>query len=198
MEDPQNCPRPTTVVLLGHSFIRRLNTFMQEDVANSNLRLDREKFDVIVRARGGLKVPQLTAREFDFQAENGIVYLQIGGNDIRSNCNVGRIITAITSFAQYLVHAKNVRRVIVGQILRRRPDVVCRHFNDYVIDINKGLESWCKQTGLPISFWKHRGFWDPDLAFLCRDGVHLKNTKQKKNSCRALRVRSSMPLASDH
>jgi hypothetical protein len=58
---------------------------MQEDVANFNLRLDRDQFDVIVRARGGLKVPQLTAHEFDFEVENGIVYIQIGGNDIRSN-----------------------------------------------------------------------------------------------------------------
>ncbi|KAK3107421.1 hypothetical protein FSP39_014198 [Pinctada imbricata] len=170
----------TKVVLMGHSFIRRLGEFMNEDETNSNLRLYANQFEVIVRARGGLRVPDLAiaaSRELDFDANNGIVFLQIGGNDIKSRCNIHSIVSSITSFAQYLIHVKNVRHVLIGQLLRRRPDKVGHLYNGHVIKINIALDAWCSRSEYPIKFWKHRGFWSPDLNFLSRDGVHLKKEK---------------------
>ncbi|KAK3082424.1 hypothetical protein FSP39_012310 [Pinctada imbricata] len=133
-----------------------------------------------VRARGGLRVPDLAiaaSRELDFDANNGIVFLQIGGNDIKSRCNIHSIVSSITSFAQYLIHVKNVRHVLIGQLLRRRPDKVGHLYNGHVIKINIALDAWCSRSEYPIKFWKHRGFWSPDLNFLSRDGVHLKKEK---------------------
>ena len=186
MEDQQI----TKVVLLGHSFIKRLDRFMRENAEDANLRLHTDKFEVIIRARGGLRVPLLAcalSRELDFEASNGLVFLQIGGNDIKNNCNISSIISAITSVAEYLIHTKDVRRVIIGQLFRRRPTVVGPMYNSHVININKGIEVWRKQSDCPISFWKHRGFWDPDMNYLANDGVHLNKNKYMRKYLQSIK-----------
>lgn len=94
---------------MEHSFISRLDHFMRENVNNANSRLDKDKFKVIV-----LRVSRLACSasgELYFEAVNCIVFVQIGGNDIRNICNNYSIISAINSFAESLIHAKNVRHV---------------------------------------------------------------------------------------
>ena len=48
-----------TVVLVGHSFIRRLGIFMENSPDHVKLKLNEHLFNVILRAKGGLKVPKL-------------------------------------------------------------------------------------------------------------------------------------------
>ena len=76
----------THVMLLGHSFIRRLNEHMKNTDGDNNLRLDPMYFKIICRAQGGLTVPRLIHERpdlYDFSVcKPDIVYLQIGGNDL--------------------------------------------------------------------------------------------------------------------
>ncbi|XP_056003470.1 multidrug resistance-associated protein 1-like [Ostrea edulis] len=86
MEVSTRYPKPRTVVLMGHSFIRRLGAFMNNVQHYDNLRLQKDSFEVLIRAKGGLKTYELAnSRELlDFQSihtDNGICYIQIGGND---------------------------------------------------------------------------------------------------------------------
>ena len=48
-----------SAVLLGHSFIRRLNDFMKDNPSYYNLRLYENLFDIRCRAQGGLTVFRL-------------------------------------------------------------------------------------------------------------------------------------------
>jgi hypothetical protein len=49
----------TNVCLLGHSFIRRLDDFMDNSYNYYNLRLPESKFNIISRAKGGLTIRRL-------------------------------------------------------------------------------------------------------------------------------------------
>jgi hypothetical protein len=47
------------VVLLGHSFVRRLRDFMDSSDQHYNLRLNETLFDITCRVQGGLTIPRL-------------------------------------------------------------------------------------------------------------------------------------------
>ncbi|KAJ8301835.1 hypothetical protein KUTeg_020822 [Tegillarca granosa] len=145
---------------------------------DANLRLSRSIYTVTTRSRGGLKVRTLAndASMTQFSTQQDIVFLQIGGNDL---CNPGLRVESlchqITSFAHYLRHGVGIRRVIIGQLLRRQPWATDSDYNARVVSLNNLLSAWTKENqDLSIYFWHHRGFWDATLSYLDpRDGVHL-------------------------
>lgn len=47
------------LVLLGHSFIRRLRDYMNNNHVNHNLRLHPARFMILCRAQGGLTIERL-------------------------------------------------------------------------------------------------------------------------------------------
>jgi hypothetical protein len=160
------------VYLIGHSYVRRLGEFMDSKLSLRNLNLD-ETCEIHICARGGLTTVRLP-RILNFCQKPDACFLQIGGNDIGQLSN-SRIVSHIMAIASYLVIGVGVTKVIIGQLLRRRPDVVCPSYNDCVIDINLQLEEIIRtQEHNHVVFWKHRGFWR-DMSHLGRDGVHLHN-----------------------
>ncbi|XP_061195987.1 uncharacterized protein LOC133204262 [Saccostrea echinata] len=182
MEVSAGYSKPRTVVLIGHSFIRRLGVLINNEREFNNLRLQKDKFEVIIRARGGLRTHELAnSRELlDFQdihTEGGICFIQIGGNDLsdpRSTPNI--VVRQIMALAQFLLLTKNFSYVVIGQLLRRNPSKVGSQYNYKVIDTNKLLHDQCHSSTSNLIFWHHRGFWDPDMKYLARDGVHLKDS----------------------
>ena len=72
-----------SAVLLGHSFIRRLNDFMKDNPSYYNLRLYENLFDIQCRAQGGHTVFRLIHERYDLydfgHFTPTIIYLQIGG-----------------------------------------------------------------------------------------------------------------------
>ena len=168
------------VILIGHSYIRRLRDFTRT-TENSNLRLHKERFNVIFRCRGGLTVPKLanTQELLDFEDNSDICYLQIGGNHLSDlTLSTSDISRYITSFASFLIESKEVKVVVIGQILCRQPWAAGDEYIDRVVALNDELESWCDATDLNIRFWHHYGFWEPHMPHLGDDGVHLKNPKK--------------------
>ncbi|XP_062619190.1 uncharacterized protein LOC134280749 [Saccostrea cucullata] len=175
-------PKPRTVVVIGHSFIRRLGILMQNEPDFDNLRLYKDKFKVLIRARGGLKTQDLAnSRELlDFQGihiEGAICFMQIGGNDLSNpQATPNKVARNIMSLAQFLLLTNKFSFVIIGQLLRRHPSKVGDHYNFKVIDTNKLLHDQCHRSTSNILFWHHHGFWDPEMKFLASDGVHLKDS----------------------
>ena len=93
-------------MLLGHSFIRRLNEHMKNTDGDNHLRLDPMYFKVICRAQGGLTVPILIHERpdlYDFSVcQPDIVYLQIGWNDLSNTTSSESVANKIYSFAYFL------------------------------------------------------------------------------------------------
>lgn len=165
-----------SVCLLGHSFIRRLDHYMQQQYY-SNLRLFSNQFYVFARAQGGLTVKKLIHQRpdlYDFGYVD-ILYLQIGGNDL-SHQSASKTATDIVSFANFLCQYAGI--VIIGQLLFRHPDKVGEHYNQRVIECNRLIQDLIKDNN-QIIFWHHRGFWR-SLDFLHPDGTHLNAGGMRK------------------
>ena len=168
------------VGLIGHSYIRRLGKFMEQNAQFSNLCLDQSKFRVVIRSRGGLTIRGLANSRHlcVFPSVPDVCYVQIGGN-YATRLDAHTIARDIVSFANCFLHGHGVKYVIIGQLLRRNPDDSPPGYNDEVVKINRILQSMTSSiTG--IKFWKHRGFWS-DLAYLGHDGVHL-DVRQRSGS----------------
>lgn len=171
MADP--APNRLGICLLGHSFISRLRRYLTSHPDLMNLRLYREQYDVIIRARGGLRIASLAhSRDLlTFEVTPVICFLQIGENDVLS-FNVDTIVRDIVALASFIRSGIGIRTVIIGQLLRRQPWASSSDFNNRIVAINVKLRTQTSSLD-GVYFWQHRGFWQ-DLSFLCRDGVHLR------------------------
>jgi hypothetical protein len=64
------------VCLLGHSFIRRLDDFMDNSYNYYNLRLPESKFNIISRAKGGHTIRRLINERSElFDSKTHITFL---------------------------------------------------------------------------------------------------------------------------
>lgn len=183
-ESAATSPKPTNVVLMGHSYIRRLGFFMENTQEYSNLKLKKENYQVFIRAFGSLRTSDLAySREFldveGVETEDGVCFLQTGGNDLTSTCvTANEVAWKIMTLANLLFMTKKFRRVVIGQLLRRDPKKVGSMYNNKVIETNKLLHNLCKSTDNNVIFWHHRGFWDPEMKYLASDGLHIHYSKQ--------------------
>ena len=171
------------VTLLGHSFIRRLNRFMNSCDRFENLRLLKCNFLINCRAQGGLTVARLAQQKqlCTFSCHPHIIFIQIGGNDAANRrTNASQVAQDMFAFAMYLHYGLNVNHVIIGQLLCRSELVTYAGYNDKVVQVNTLLQEKIKEHNeKAISFWHHRGFWD-NLNYLCFDGVHLNHFGMRK------------------
>ncbi|CAC5396515.1 unnamed protein product [Mytilus coruscus] len=165
------------VTLLGHSFIRRLNRFMDSCDKFDNLRFLKSNFLINCRAQGGLTVARLAQQKqlCTFSYHPHMIFLQIGGNDAANRrTNAYQIAQDIFAFAMYLHYGLNVNYVVIGQLLYRSESVTYAGYNDKIIQINTLLQEKIKENDEnAISYWHHRGF-------LCFDGVHLNHFGMRK------------------
>ena len=88
------------VCVLGHSYICRLRDYLVERDINK-FNLDDDKFTVELRGRRGLSLKKMVtdASFLDFDSTPDIVFIQIGGNDIRRNTDRNRLASYILSEA---------------------------------------------------------------------------------------------------
>ena len=123
--------RALNVCVLGHSYICRLRDYLMERDIN-NFNLHDEKFTVELRGRRGLSLKKIVtdASFLEFESTPGVVFLQIGGNDIRRNTDPNRLASSILSIGEYLVHGLGVQLVIilasfsVGRLTQIAPDII--------------------------------------------------------------------------
>ena len=168
------------VLILGHSFIKRLRRFIVQNTPDYQLNLNiTDQISVQWLGVGGRTIAKV--REFDLvevsRFQPDIVYLEIGTNDLTqrgmSALTVG---SAIEDLVRLLHDNYGVSLVCVGQTIKRSP---VGNFNCNV----KLLAQYLKTVLEPLPFavyWTHRGFWRPSSSYLSYDGVHLNREGQHK------------------
>lgn len=167
------------VLILGHSFVKRLREFISKKDPEYDLALGLEGVTVRWHGVGGRTVAKLRAFDLAIVAEfkPDIVFIQIGTNDLtQRNMSPLTVGSAIEELVTLLHNEFGVRRVLVGQTLQRAYPL---HFNSQV----SLLARYLKTVLEPISYatyWSHHGFWKPRAPYLAGDGVHLNEEGQHK------------------
>lgn len=140
-----------SVCLIGHSFVPRLQRFMQTNSQLGNLKLDSDYFNEFTCARWGLRVAQLPAF-VSFPTKPHMCFSHIGENYLL-RCDINKLATDILSFASYLHEWMGISIMIVGQILRRQP--WASSSRDCNVETNLLLKAQC-QTGGSLFLASHR------------------------------------------
>ncbi|XP_060069600.1 uncharacterized protein LOC132549664 [Ylistrum balloti] len=175
----------SSVVVLGHSFIRRLDLSLTG--LWTNLGFDPQQLHVLCLSKSGGKIPNIYARGFTDaiqQAKPSVVLLQIGGNDL--DCaDIERvkdtIVTDLFSIAGWLVHGFDIQRVGFLQLFYRQKTRVTpvSVYNASVDWVNSTLKQRCAVSNVCI-YWRHKGLKHGVSENLCRDGVHLSDKGMRK------------------
>ena len=162
---------PPRVLILGHSFIRRLKDFIASHPdLNANF-LKPAKLNGMVLA---VELLPAEARAFDLPMVESflpqIVILQVGSNDL-VHADPLSIACAIEDLVTLLHVRFQVKRVCVYQTVYRESSPM---YNKRVRDLVKYLKVLLEP--LPYSFyWRHRGFWNTKVSLYSSDGVHLNS-----------------------
>ena len=166
----------TKVVVLGHSFVRRLGLYLGRDDERCNFGLDESLFDISIIGFGGLTMRNSRLHSVKPLLENcDLVILDIGSNDLcDQTLNAQRFVNDLLSYAQFLRIGLNVHKVVILQLLHRSV-VPYFDYNSVVTGVNVSLQECLAAATLPkIYFWKHRaGLWQSIASVLDRQGVHL-------------------------
>lgn len=168
----------SSVLVLGHSFVKRLDTSLFGSW--TNLGFDPELYRIRCVGKGGGKIKDLYARWISniiLDVKPSVVLLQIGGNDLDAvdfDSVRDTLVTDLMSIGQWLLAGFNVEQVCFMQLLYRKRTrcVPVQLYNEHVDFINRVLKHQCSTT--PSCFyWRHKGLKDGVYDALCRDGVHL-------------------------
>ena len=167
---------PPRGLILGHSFVRRLSSFLSHfNIYSHNLGLQ----DVaaiaflVVGGRTTAKVEKFDLG-FDRAWKPDIVILELGTNDLTkfSPESVG---SSLEELVQLLYENCSVKVIGVCQIIKRcPPKPKMLDFNSRVIKLHKYL----KVVLEPLQFCFYCGkigFWNPSSGIYLEDSVHLTN-----------------------
>ena len=172
----QGIPR---VLILGHSFVRRLRTDLLarfDDRAAINFNLQGTA-DIHLYGVGGRTVPKL--RKLDLgvvsKISPSIVILEIGTNDL-ANTSPEVVGSEIENLVHLLISQYSVRVVVLCHVTPR-VTLKSSHFNQRAQLLNQ----YTRVVLEPIehaSCWTHRGFTNPAVTPYLSDGVHFNHMGQ--------------------
>jgi hypothetical protein len=177
------------VLILGHSFVRRLGDFVDNRLEGTVSNFDLP-CDVSFIGTGGCKLPHLWIQLPRILATRpDIVVLDIGTNDLSSpSCIPGDLADSVYQFAMYLVSDCGVKAIHIAQIFPRlfTTGRTPADFNDKAFVYNAALRSICyhgqtrdRAPPLPIFMFVFRGmsrYWASYLSPI--DGVHFAEVPQ--------------------
>ena len=184
-EDIAHRFRPARILILGHSFIWRLEEYMLKSFGfHHNMGFSYGTAEIFFRGTGGRTCDRLISDDLPVVDElrPDIVYLEVGTNDLTDMSlrpeTIGSLIEDFVTECATL----NVGITIVGQtIFRNDPQdeeiypKLHPEFNDRVIQLNNYnkvvLDPEVHEWGM---YWRHIGLWHSSLPIIKpRDGVHL-------------------------
>ena len=156
------------VVLVGHSYIRRLGQYIYTDSRRRNLMLS--NVDVSVAGYGGATVSRLYDElHSNIVADADVIFVHIGENDYEHH---EPMVTAqrIMSLATDMVCTHNARCVIISELVR-----FAVHRSDWCIRVNRCLRQLSREVPVyNIRLWRQRrGLYNPRSCLFDRHGVHL-------------------------
>ena len=167
------------VLILGHSFVRRLNVFLHQSRDRRTVPgFDLSSVDLSFLGVGGRTVPKTL--QFDIAKVKAlqpeIIILELGSNDL---CSVGRHPESVGSDIEHLVSFLHdhcgAAFVVACQVIHRSN--TSTHIPDYNVKVDV-LNQYLQVVLEPLvyaDFWYHRGLRNPSIPVLCRDGVHLND-----------------------
>lgn len=165
---------PIRILILGHSFIRRLHDFLLRNFNTqiaSNLSL---QGDLLIRWHGIGGRTVLKTRKYDLDIVKefapNVVILQLGTNDLTTTSAV-ETGSAIEDLSRLLYESYGVEVICVCQTIYRQD---APYFNKQVNLLTKYLKVVLEPMPY-VLYWRHRGFWHCKSRVLARDGVHLNN-----------------------
>ena len=166
------------MLLLGHSFVHRLDAFMKA-TDRVNFEFDECRTTCGVFGIGGLRIDGVfSPRKMDKVAtfRPGLLIIEIGTNDIDASCvTVEELAKTVFRFAKLCLSDYAVCKVIFCPVLPRGPVrfqawSVC--FESNRVALNEALAALCTSDSR-VSMLTHQRF--PNVAELLRDGVHLSD-----------------------
>ena len=173
---------PPVVLVLGHSYISRLNHFISRDPTRDNLALEKSSvlsfmFDVGNDNQPGNVFSASSQLDLVWELSPDAVVLDLGSNDL---CNSGSTpeatTTAIVDLALRISRVPGVRHVLACEIIPRlfvpkwKPN-----YNAHVHETNRLLAK-CLESLPNVHFWRHRSFSTIPRKFFSQDGKHLNET----------------------
>lgn len=165
------------VLILGHSFIRRLKDFIHR---NSQLSEDFHIPHVILKWHGigGRTIRKVIRYDLRVVREYkpNIVILQLGTNDL-TTLHATTVGSEIDELVRLLYEKYDVKLVCVCQTIDR--ETASPTFARSVRTLSQYLRVVLEPLPYAL-YWSHRGFWNTKQQFLCADGVHLNTVGQFK------------------
>ena len=169
------------ILILGHSFIRRLRSFIERN-HEYDLSLDFNLTEHVVvgwHGVGGRTVQKINQYDLDVveSFRPDIVFLQVGTNDLtHANLTPVLVGSAIEDLVRLLREKYGVKIVCVGQTIHREAAAA---FNKKVDILTRYLRVVLEPLPYAI-YWGHRGFWNSKFQFYSYDGVHLNSQGHRK------------------
>ena len=198
-----------SVLIWGHSYVRRLQDYCEQHQEAHNLGLSFDKHSIFFKARGGGKAihAKLDFKVID-QVGADIVILDIGTNDLDServapNVLAREVFDAATTI-QYMY--PQVKKIVILEVLFRTPNgsfplhnenffLAAHQYNNKVKSL---VNNQHDRQNAKILFWHHKGLVQNWPSFIM-DGVHLTPEGMKKyfSSIRRLILRLSPAVRKD-
>ena len=155
---------PLRILILGHSFIRRLHVFLRQnfnEVFARNLHIDGD-LSIKWHGIGGRTISKVIRHDLGIVEKFApeIVVIQLGTNDL-SSVSAVETGSALEDLSHLLHESYGVQRVCVCQTIFRSNAPL---FNHQV----KLLTKYLKVVFEPIPYvlyWRHRGFWNSNPVF---------------------------------
>ena len=186
--------KPMFIVLLGHSFIRRLRDHLKT-TNYLNLGLDEAEFSLLWQGFGGMCIKDMHKHvDMLVSLQPNAIYLEIGSNDICFSPNVSILVDELFSFVENLLKfCPSISSIIIGQVIQRdlsspRQAKVHSNYNQLVNQFNKTITAHAKLSphSKRLKIWKHKGLIQHFASYLLPDGVHL-NTRGQHRLCHSIK-----------
>lgn len=160
---------PVRVVIMGHSFVTRLQRFLQitHDIS-MNLNLSAAQCAVTYSGLSGGTVARFRSVQITRANNSDIVVLQIGSNDLcYSNTSTQSVVDSIIQLVHDLHFRQGVRHIIVMQMLKRHTprNPAKNRFNLNVdwygarVDAAHFLLTAALRSLPYATYWKHKGLF---------------------------------------
>ena len=178
--------RVPSVLLLGHSFVRRLRRYMkprtpsesEESKSGDKMYLDldlRRVCNVHILTEGRHTIQKTISYDWEQirALKPDIVVIKLGCNDLSEpTWETEAICEAMDGFVGLLFSNIGIQYAVACKTTHRLPPLPFDGYNAHVDAFNAGLSTLFANNPR-VTVWQHRGLVNPSANVYCKDGLHL-------------------------
>lgn len=172
---------PVRVLIIGHSFVRRLEEYVSHSNLRHNMGLSTDNHLVSYASIPGGRIDNITSLFTLIESTRpDMIVIDVGTNDLDSSTPAHLLARRLVNLATHIHSQFNITQVVVLEVLFRtlsgRYSPQSKFFNARVHQFNNMCRSLiCRNpSATPLSFRHHYGMVD-DWQQYISDGVHLNN-----------------------